>query len=338
MATLGASFYDLIDHFTRTDQQMQIATIIEMLSETNEILDDAMTQECNKGASHLTTIRTGLPGVTWGQLYQGIPQTKSATAQVEDATGFVEGLSTIDKRLLDISKDPSATRLSEAVAFLEALSQDMASTLMYGNVATDPEKFTGFAPRFNSLSAANGNQIVDAGGTGSDNTSVWFVTWSDNASHMIYPDASNVPAGIQREDKGEQRVLDASGNPYYAVEELFRWHAGLVVRDWRQVVRIANIDVSDLAAGTVDIYKFFRKAYWRWRKHKSRDRSTARMAIYCNSDVLEALDADTTPTTSTSASFVRLKPMEVEGKEVMGYRGIPVRQVDAILNTEAQIT
>ena len=45
-----------------------------------------------------------------------------------------------------------------------------------------------------------------------------------------------------------------------------------------------------------------------------------------------------TPTTGTSASFVRLRPQEVDGFEVMSYRGFPVRQVDAILNTEAAIS
>lgn len=332
MATIGNTYYDLIDQF----KGQEAGSIIEMLMLTNSMLEDAMTREANKGSSHLTSIRTGLPAVTWGQIYKGIPQSKSTKTQVEDTTGFCEGLSTIDKRILDLSDNEAAERLSEAEGFLESLSQEMASTLIYGNVATEAEKFTGFAPRFNSLTAGNGGQIVDAGGTGSDNTSVWFITWSDSASHMIYPKGTQ--AGIERDDKGEQRVLDGDSNPYYVKEELFRWHAGLSVKDWRQVVRVANIDVSDLQAGTVDIYKFFRQAYWKWRKINDSSRNKARMAIYCNADVLEALDADTTPTSSTTASFVRLSPTEVDGKEVMGYRGIPVRQVDAILNTEAQIT
>jgi hypothetical protein len=68
------------------------------------------------------------------------------------------------------------------------------------------------------------------------------------------------------------------------------------------------------------------------------------MAIYCNSDVLEALDADSTPTTATISagttreSYVRLRPTEIDGFEVMSYRGIPIRQVDAILNTEAVVS
>lgn len=334
MATIGSTYLDLIETFKRIDEKQQFAKIIEMLMETNAVLDDAMTQECNMGMSHRTTIRTGLPSVTWGKLYKGIPQSKSSTTTVDDTTGFLEGLSSVDKRVLDLAgKNEGQLRLSEARAYLEAISQEMASTLFYGDVTADPEKFTGLAPRFSDTSAGNGGQIVDAGGVGSDNTSIWFVTWSDNATHLIHP--SGTAGGVTRDDKGEQRVTDSSGDAYFVKEELFRQHCGLTVRDWRQVVRVANIDVSDLQAGSVDIYKWLRKGFWKMRSHRVSD---GRIAVYCNSDVLEALDADSTPTTSTSTSYVRLKPSEVDGKEVFTYRGFPVRQVDAILNTEAQVT
>ncbi|HYZ93032.1 MAG TPA: hypothetical protein VFA34_11690 [Actinomycetota bacterium] len=334
MATLGSNFFDLVDLYARSDETRKIAVIIELLAKTNAILEDAIAMECNQGTKHLTTVRTGLPAVTWGQLYQGIAQSKSTTAQVHDTTGFVEGLSSIDKRLLDIAKDRNAVRLSEAQGYLEALSQEVASTIIYGNVATDPTKFTGFAPRFNSTTAGNGGQIVKAGGSGSDNTSIWFVTWGDLDSHLLYPEGTQ--AGVMREDKGEQRVLDASSNPYYVEEELFRQHIGLTVRDWRTVSRVCNIDVSDLQAGTVDIYKFMRNAFWKVKRHANRD---SKMVIYCNADVLEALDAGATPTSSSqpTSATVYLRRDEVEGKEVMSYRGIPVRQVDAILNNEAAI-
>lgn len=339
MATIGSTFFDLIDLFKRQDDGRQFATIIELLAETNSVLDDAMAVECNNGTKHRTTVRTGLPSVTWGQLYKGVSQSKSTTTQVDDTTGFVEALSTVDKRLLDLSANASAVRLSEAKAFLEALNQEAASKIFYGNVDTDPEQFTGFAPRFNDLSAANGGQIVDGGGTGSDNTSAWFITWGDSQSHLIYPQGTR--AGIAREDKGEQRVLDSDGNAYYVMEEMFRWHLGLSVRDWRYVARIANIDVSELQAGNVDIYPLMRQAFWRLRSHRV---SGGRMAIYANSDVLEALDAQSTPTSSTTGSSsgtgtnVRLTPTNIDGREVMSYRTIPVRQVDALVNTEAQVT
>lgn len=327
MATLGSNFIDLIDIYKLQDGMGQFNPVIEMLMDMNPILDDAIAVECNKGTTHLHTVRTGLPTVTWGRLYQGIPNSKGTTAQVEDTTGFVEGLSTVDKRLLDLSTNEGAVRMSEAQAYLEAMSNEVASKIFYGNTATDPEEFMGLAPRFNELSASNGNQIIDAGGTGTDNTSIWFVTWGDNQCNLLYPKGTQ--AGLQRDDMGEQRVLDAGGNAYYAKEEKFTWNVGLAVKDWRYVSRIANVD---LGAG-VALYDFMRKAYYQLQNRRV---AGGKICIYCNRDVLETLDALATNAGATD-NFVRLTPMQIEGKEVMTYRGIPIRETDALINTEARV-
>ena len=332
MATLGNTFVDLIDVYKQQDGSGNFVDVIEMLMELTPMLDDAIAVECNKGTTHLHTVRSGLPTITWGKLYQGIPNSKGKKAQVEDTTGFVEGLSTVDKRLLKLSGNEGAVRLSEAQSYLEAMSQEVATKLIYGNSASDPEEFMGLAPRFDDKSAANGNQIIDAGGVGADNTSIWFVTWGDNQCNLLYPKGTQ--AGVNRDDKGEQRVTDGSGNAYYAKEELFTWHIGLAVKDWRYVSRIANIDVSLMAAGSVALFDFMRKAYY---KLQNRRVAGGKIAIYCNRDVLEALDALAT-NAGASDSFIRLKTTEIEGKEVTTYRGIPIRETDAIINTEARVT
>ena len=332
MATLGASFVDLIDIYKQQDGNGQFVEIIEILNEMNPILADAIAVECNKGTTHLHTVRAGLPTVAWGKLYQGIPNDKGRKSQVEDTTGFVEGRSTIDQRLLTLSTNEGAVRLGEAMAYLEAMSQEVASKMFYGNTASDPEEFMGLAPRFNDLSAPNGNQIIDAGGVQSDNTSIWFVAWGDNQCQLLYPKGTQ--AGVQREDMGKQRLTDGSGNAYYGKEELFTWNVGLAVKDWRYVSRIANVDVSLMQAGSVALYDFMRKAYW---KLQSRRVAGGSLAIYCNRDVMEALDALST-NAGASDSFIRLKPMEIQGQEVLTYRGIPIRETDALLNNEAQVT
>jgi hypothetical protein len=312
MAGIGNTYFDLIDLAKSKDPDGSIADVIEMLTE-------------------LHTIRTGLPSVAWGKLYKGIVQGKSTKAQVDDTTGFVEGLSTIDCRVLDLSANKAAVRMSEAQAYLEAIAQEVQETMIYGNSNSSPSEFMGLAPRFNSLSASNGNQIIDGGGTGSDNTSIWFVTWGDNACQTLYPKGTQ--AGVKREDMGKQRVQDGNNAPYYVEEEMFTQHIGLAVKDWRYVSRIANIDLSDMQAGTVDLYGLMRKAYYALQ---SRRVPHGRQAIYCNTDVLEALDG-LASNAGASDNFIRLRPMEIQGKEVMTYRGIPIRETDAIHNAEAQV-
>ncbi len=337
MATIGNSYLGLIDVYKRSDNQRQIVPVIEALHTLNPFMQDAVAVEANQGTEHLHTIRTGLPGVAWGRLYQGIPQSKSTTQQVKDTTGFVEGLSTVDTRLLKLSKNPGAVRMSEAQPFLESIAQEVQTNIFYGDTATTPERFKGLGARYNALGTSGASsQVVDGGGVGSDNTSVWFVTHGARQTALIYPEGTS--AGVSREDKGEQRLLDDLGNPYYGKEELFSQHVGLTVGDWEFNSRIANIDVSDLIAGTVDIYKLMRAAYYRLKGRRNAALnnggmvSMGRTVIYMNRTVLEALD-----NAQTANNKVQLTPTEVEGKEVLTYRGLPIREVDALINAEARV-
>lgn len=338
MATIGASYLQLIDMISADDEAM--GKVVEMLHRLSPLVQDAITTPCNDGTGHRHGIRTGLPSVAWGRIYKGIAQSKSTRAEVRDTTGFVEGLSTVDKRLLDISPNAAATRLSEATSFIEAMTQEGESAFFYANTNVEPEKPMGLVARYNALSGGqSSSQVINAAGAGSDNTSIWFVTHSEEATTLLVP--QGLKAGIQREDMGMQRVLDASNNPYYVLEELFRWHFGVSVRDWRTNARVCNIDVSLMQAGSVDLYAYLRKAYHKLHQVRfaqdMKDPNAAsigRTVMYCNADVYEALDATQTNTANTA---LRLVPMELEGREVMTYRGIPIRKTDALLNTETLV-
>jgi hypothetical protein len=344
MATIGNSYLGLIDAM-RGGTDAGLADVAEVLSRMSPVYRNAIFVEANSGAQHKHSIRTGLPAVTWGRLYQGIPQSKSTRTMVTDSTGFVEGLSTVDERLLKISKNAAALRLQEGDTFIESIAQEVETGIFYHDVVTTPEKFKGLAARYNvSGGAGAGNQIVKAGGAGSDNTSIWFVTWGERATHLIHPEGTS--AGLEREDMGRQRVLDASNNPYYVQEELFRQHIGVAVRDWRFNARIANIDVSDLDAGSVDLYKWMRAAFYKlpsvWATSMVNKDGTfnenasleGRTVIYMNRNTLQALDA---LGTNSSNGALMLKPIELEGRIVPSYRGIPIEVTDAILNTEAAV-
>jgi hypothetical protein len=341
MATLGSNYLTLIDLFKRREgEDAKIATVIELLKQQNPILEDAIAMECNMGTIHRHTIRTGLPSVSWGMLYKGTPQSKSRTQQVDDTTGFLEAMSSVDTRLLDLSTNEGALRLSEATSFLEAMNQEMATGIFYHDTATTPEKFKGLSARYNVY--ANGvnnqgaeNQVIHGGGSGSDNTSIWFVTWGDQYTHLLYPKGTR--AGVAREDMGKQRVTDGDGNPYYVKEEKFTWHIGLAVKDWRYNARIANIDVSEAVAGNVNLYALMTTAYYRLQ---SRRVAGGKQCIYMNRTMLETLDKLSTGSTSGTAvnDALRITRRELEGQEVMFWRGMPIRETDAIVNSETLAT
>lgn len=343
MATLAQNFLSLADIYKRQEGGgAAVADIIETMNDTSQdILTDFVMMECNNKDSHVHTIRTGLPSVSWGALYEGVPQSKSQTQQVQDTTGFVESRSTVDERLLDLAgENRNMTRMAEARPHIEAMAQELVTALFYHDPATNARYPKGLAARMGAIATSGaGNQIVDAGGTGSDNTSIWFVTWGGDSFCGIYP--QNTMAGIQQIDRGRQRVTDGNGDGYYAEEEDFRAYCGFALKDWRNVSRVANIDVSNAQAGSVDLYDHLRSAYYKLHSRRTQkvadQKAPGRTVIYMNRDMIEVLDTLAT-NAGTTDNFVRLSTTEVEGKEVYSYRGIPIRETDALLNTEAQIT
>ena len=300
--------------------------IVELLAETNEILEDMTVLEANGFTEHKTTVRSGLPQGTWRMLNYGVQPEKSRTVPVKDSMGMLETYAEVDKALADLNGNSAAWRLSEDRAFIEGLNQTMANTLFYGNSSLEPEKFMGLAPRYSEKAAENGRNIIDAGGTGSDNTSVWLVVWSPNTVHSIYPKGSK--AGLQSRDLGEDTLTDAAGGRYQGYRTHYKWDIGAVLRDWRYVVRIANIDASDLAAGTgPDLLTLMAKAL-----HRVPNLQMGRAVFYANRAVHEALDIQ-----SMGKNGLALKTQELEGKFWQTFRGVPIRTVDALLNTEARV-
>jgi hypothetical protein len=341
MATIGNNFIGLADYYKSIDSARNIVPVIEALNIINPLNEDAYVVEANNGTKHISAIRTGLPSVTWGKLYQGIPQSKSIRQQVEDTTGFVEGMSTVDTRLLELAKNPGQMRMEEASSFLEAMSQEVTTNFFYSDTATTPERFKGLGARYNAIGGQGaGNQIVDGGGTGSANTSIWFVTWGAAQTALIYPEGTT--GGITRQDKGEQRVYDDLQNPYYVKEEMFRQHVGVRVGDWRFNARVANIDTTALAAGTVDVYRLMTQAYYKLQVRRNRNVgnggmvSAGKTVIYANRAVIQALDLLATNKGATD-NFIRLTPDDIAGREVMTWRGIPIRETDSIVNAEARV-
>lgn len=328
MAVLATTNLTLADLAKRKDTNGKVAKIVEILSLTNEILDDMIWVAANDGTGHKTTIRSGLPTGTWRLLNYGVQPEKSTTVQVRDGTGMLETYSEIDKALVDISDDGPALLLSESKAFLEGMNQNQATTVIYGDSSVFPERFTGLAPRFNLKSAENGQNILEGGGTGSNNTSVWIVCWDEATIHGIYPKGTT--AGLKQGDTKQETLFDAAGGRYEGYRTHFSWFCGLTVRDWRYVVRIANIDVTTLTktgstgADLIDLMVQAIELLPNTRMGKC--------VFYVNRTIRSFLRRQIANKTN-----VWLNMEEVAGKKVLTFDGIPVKRVDAILNTEARV-
>lgn len=332
MTTLGSTNPNMLDVVKRLDPDNKIAMIVEMLAEQNEILQDMTAVEGNLPTGHRTTVRSGYPSSTWRKLNYGVQPSKSRTVQITDSCGMLEAYAEVDKALADLNGNTAAFRISEDRAFLESMNQTMADALFYGDSSVDPEKFMGLAPRFSSTTAENGQNIIlaDGSASGSDQTSIWLVCWGENTVHGIYPKGSM--AGFKHQDLGEVTLEDAAGGKYQGYRTHYKWDIGLTVRDWRYVVRIANIDTSrltsDPATSGTNLIDAMTRAI-----ELLPSQMMGRPVFYCNRTVRSFLRRQI-----TNKSNVNLTLDEVAGRRVLAFDDIPVRRCDAILNTEAVVS
>lgn len=162
MAVKGITALTLADWGKRIDPNGKVDKIIELLSQTNPILQDMLIVEGNLPTGHRTTIRSGLPSATWRLLNYGVQPSKSTTVQVTDGIGMLETYAEIDKSLADLNGNTAEFRLSEDRAFLEAMNQQMAQTLFYGDSSVNPQQFMGLSSRYSDLTATNAQNIIDS--------------------------------------------------------------------------------------------------------------------------------------------------------------------------------
>lgn len=332
MPTLGQTVLTYADLAARMGPNSQIATIIEMLSETNPILEDMIVVQANNGTNHKTTVRTGIPQAAWRMLNYGVPKVKTRVASVQDVTGMLEAYAEVDKELAKLSGDVAAFRLSEARGIMQGINNQMASTIFYGNTVTNPERFLGLAPRYNTLSVSEAdtaeNVISALGATASQQTSIWIITWSPEATHGIVPKGQE--AGLSYSDLGEVTLEDAAGGLYQGYRSHFKWHLGLSVRDWRSNFRICNIDVPSLSNTT---YIKTLITYLIMALEMMQDGAKGRTVIYANKEVRAALRFAILEKIASNLTWEN-----IAGKSVLSFDGTPVKRTDAILSTEAIIT
>jgi hypothetical protein len=328
----------LADWAKRTDPDGRVPVVAELLSQTNEILDDAVFKEGNLPTGERVVIRTGLPTVYWRALNQGIPSTKSTTAQVDEACGMLEARSEVDKDLAMLNGNTAQFRLSEDTAFLEAMNQTQATTMFYGNPATEPKSFLGLAGRYSTLSGTIGANVITAGGSGSDNTSVFLVCWGDNTVYCPFPKGSK--AGLIHEDLGEQTVYDSS-NRMQAYATRYQWKNGLVVKDWRYVVRIPNIDVSDLIGQTgtqasgvaTNLIKLMARAIYRIP-----NMTMGRCAFYMNRTVHSGMALAALDKSNAVLNINQGLTQFGQPHSWLTFLGVPLRKVDSLINSEAVVS
>lgn len=331
MAILGANALTILDIQKRLDKNDKVVDIIELLSQTNEMLMDIPWVEGDSADGLTASLRTGIPTPTWRRYNEFVQPTKSTVASVQFTCGMLENYSQIDVDLAARATDPMALRLSEAAPIIEGINQEVQRAMLYEDEKTNPGKITGLAPYYSSTTAESGDNIILGGGSGSDNTSIFLVCFGQGV-HGIYPKGSKV--GLSHWDLGETTLTDTvtqpGGGRLRVLEDRWQWKCGFAVRDWRQAVRIPNIDVSNLLAGTgADLPTLLFRALPRIKNPKM-----GKLGLYMNRTVATMLGIQARADVRTGGGMTYAN---VDGQVISSWLGIPVRICDQISNAETLV-
>ena len=340
----GGELPNVVNVTKRMDPDGSVATIAELLAQTNPILMDIPMIEGNLPVGHRTTVRSDIPEAQLRMLNYGTRPTKSKTIQVDDATCMIEDWAEVDKDLAMLNGNTAEFRLSENTAHIEGMSNKASDLLFYGDSISDPKSMMGIAPRYGTLTQTAGipdgkptaiknsiylPNIINNGGTGSTLTSIYYIVWGPNTAHGIYPKGS--VAGLIDEDLGLVTLKDNDGGRFRGYQSHYQWKMGLTVRDWRYISRLCNIDLSSLLSTPSEMITLYQNMIK--MMHAIPQGGRSRGVFYCGAAVSAALDL-----AANDKANAALGMTEVFGEEVLAFRRRPIRECDSILETETQVT
>ncbi len=333
MSTLGAAYPTLLEVSKEFGVDGKPLSVAELLHQKNECLQDIPWIEANQTNGHRMAVESGLPEAVYRKLNAGILPSKGTTTDVTEAMASLTSLGKVDKLLADMSGNAAVYRLRKNSRHMEAMLQKFMQTLFYGDSTTTPEEFLGLSSRYSDIGAGspeNSRNIIDALGSGSDNMSIWLIKWGPDGVQGIYPKGSK--AGLVHDDYGVELCAAPSGTgelPMY--RDWFEWNHGIAIEDWRNIVRIANIDSSDLtkaASAGADLIDLMVQA----SELIDGAGDDSRLVWYMPGRVRQFLRRQL-----TNRANVWVTQADVAGKRVTMFDGKPVRKIDRLVKNETRV-
>jgi len=292
----------------------------------------------NKTTSHVSTFQVSEPTITVLKVGEGISASVGHTEQVEDGMSMLGTLAVTPLKLLEINDDPNEIRMSQINMRTEALNKTAESLVFYGNPADDAAEFLGWA--FRSYYTTLGDHCLSAGGT-TNKSSIWLFDIHPESSFIVYP--RNCKGGVYHKDWGEQLVqtdTNVGGAKLPCVVDQVELDLGLVLKDPRQNVRLANVDHAEMAGlsgaqQTTDFATFVLFQMGRMQHHIYAP-YMGQPAFVMGRDVAQQFAFMAQATTNTNV--FTFEQIGGKGPKQLHYNGIPILVSDAIVNNEATIS
>lgn len=355
---ISNSVYDMVSWAKMRAPNGDASQIAELLNQSNEMVNDMVWIEGNLPTGCRITQTTGLPITYNRQFNEPVQVSRGQTAQFDESCAIFENWAETDLDILKLWADQGTFLFHQVLRAMESITQSFSQCFWYGDTQVNPKQFLGMTPRYASTSnatAASAMNVISGGGVSSANASIWLLTQSPTSMHGIFPKGS--ASGIARDSDPEATVYGTNatsgatsggglgGTRLKVHQDRVQWKAGIALWDWRWCARGCNIDVNNLTAenAAADLVKMMVKLLYCMPSLNTPAVTSGnpmtsfavpgRQSFYMNRTLRQMLHIQALNKASNQITFE-----EIAGQKVLVFQGIPIRNSDQLLNTEAAVS
>lgn len=323
MAVLAQNQQLTLIEATKAQGYDDFSKVIGELGRVNDFLDEVPWLPTTHGSYNKAFQARSLGKGAFSKTNGAVSVIASAGDEAVEPVKLYEGDSQVDERVLKGVQDPYKVRDSQDAMNLEGMTQDWLYNLIYSTPGANPDAFKGLMARRPSL----GKTCIGFGGTASGALSSGYLfEFGPSGFYLGYPEGSGTP-GFNNDDRGRWYVPAPSGggNMWAWVRHYEIWGA-IIQRDERAMIRLANLNP---AGGTGD----FTSAPFLKAKRTLPSQGRNAVAFFTR-NVAARLD---------EYAFSKANVFYTVG-EIANYGpvtrigGIPVRVMEALLETEATVS
>lgn len=327
--------YTLLDRAKETIDGKNVLGIISVMNEdVDDFFMDIPFVEANMGLKHKLIRDTGMVASTNRTFYAGVKSSKRNKQTVYEDIMLKERRREIDEDEIDTLSNRGEKLRQEDEGHTRKLGEDVVNEFINGNQNSGSEYINGLLQRLDTINSSGLNNVHTNGHTAGTGTSILVVEWNTDKSggaHGIFPpNWSNAGTlGVSVRDKGKEPCgeTDNVEAKYYAYVAQYKAWLGLAVGNNRKIGRLSNINTTlggsnSFADGAVENIILLLHAM---RVNKGRTR------MYVNNTIAAHMDIY-----SLNKSNVIWPTTEVFGRPVKNFQGIPVREIDTTILTNAQ--
>lgn len=332
--------YTLQDAMARVTNQGELLQLADTVSKAVGLMEYLEFHETNQAFDHLTGRITDQGTPTTRIANEGAQEIKASSEQVIDVPVHYNNIIKPDPLFLRKFNSPEKWKAKEVKTLFRSYAEEFVNQIITGDSDNDPgREIDGLQKRLGSLPSdatdvtERYHTVRSAGGAGADNTSIYGLGIGEDGVYALY--LKNGQAGFQMKQLPEQLITLGSGDVVCRPIDI-SWDVGFCGTNQRAMLRVANIDYSDLTTDASSGANLMDELTFAINSSKIKAPGL-RPVLLANESVISYFECQrrNAGATAVNSAFSDIG-MSMDG--LTTFKGVPFIQVDAIGIAESVVS